>query len=281
MSKGLIIEGGGMRGIFATGVIEYLLENNIILDNVIAVSAGACHACSYVALQKGRAFHACVDYMNDSEYSSVHNLRKTGNLFGVDFIYHKIPEELFPIDNEAFKKSGIKFQVAVTNCETGLAEYPVIEDLIEDVDYVLGSSSLPMLAKMVPVDGKLYMDGGIADSIPIKQSIAQGNTKNVVILTRNKEYRKGPNKLMPIIRRQYKEYPEFVEALETRHIRYNETLDFLDEEEEKGNVFIIRPMGPLNIGRTEKDPKKLKMAANEGYFVAEGLGEKLKAYLEA
>ena len=193
---GIIFEGGGLRGIFAAGVIDYLLDNNIIFKNVIGVSAGACHACSYVSGQRGRSYAVSTDYLDDKRYMSFDNLRKTGDLFGSDFIYHKIPEELYPLDNESFRKSGITFRAGVTNCVTGFPEYLEIKDLIEDVDIVRASSSLPLLANMVEIDGSLYMDGGISDSVPVEASEELGLKKNVVVLTRPAGYRKEREKMM-------------------------------------------------------------------------------------
>ncbi len=278
--RGLIIEGGGLRGIFAAGVLDYFLDRKIRFDNVIGVSAGACHACSFVCGQRGRAYATSTDYLDRWEYCSLRSLRKTGNMFGEEFIYHRIPEELYPIDNEAFLASGIRFQAVVTNCMTGKAEYPVIEDMFRDVEWVRASSSLPFIAQMVELDGGLYMDGGISDSIPLAQSIRQGNEKNVVILTRPRSYQKGPSRVVPLLKLKYRAYPGLIRALENRHKVYNETLELIRREEAAGRCFVIAPMGDLNIGRTEKDLKKLKKACDEGYYVAEGLGEKLKAFLE-
>ncbi len=329
MSNGLILEGGGMRGIFAAGVIDYLLDAGIKFDNVIGVSAGACHGCSFVSGQRGRAYatstdyldnrdycslrnlrrtgdlfgsvsagacHGCsfvsgqrgrayatsTDYLDNRDYCSLRNLRRTGDLFGSDFLFHKIPEELYPIDNEAFKKSGIRFQAVVTNCETGCAEYPVISDMFCDAEWIRASSSLPFLANMVEMDGKLYMDGGIADSIPLAQSIRQGNEKNVVVLTRARDYRKkAPSAAsLGLMRLKYKAYPKMCEAYAERYKTYNRTLELIAEEEKKGSTFVIAPMGPLDIGRTEKNPDKLRKAYREGYLVAEALGEKLKSFLD-
>lgn len=279
--RGLIIEGGGMRGIFAAGVLDYFLDEGIRFDNVLGVSAGACHGCSYVSGQRGRAYAVNTDYLDCWEYCSLRSLRKTGNMFGEEFIYHRIPEELYPIDNEAFLASGVKFQPVVTNCVTGKAEYPVIEDMFRDVDWVRASSSLPFIAKMVEIDGGLYMDGGLTDSIPLAQSIRQGNEKNVVVLTRPRDYRKKPGN--PAVKRlmkiRYSKYPAMVDAYIHRYQTYNEALDFVAAEEAAGRCFVIAPLGDLDIGRTEKDLKKLKKAYDEGYYVAEGLGRKLKEFL--
>lgn len=277
---GLVIEGGGMRGIFAAGVLEYLLDNDIKVDYVIGVSAGACHGCSYVSGQKGRAFAVCTDYMDDPRYGSVQSLLKTGDYFGKKFMYHTIPEELNPVDNESFKKSGIRFEVGVFNCITGESEYPEIKDMFEDVDWIAASASLPLFAKMVDIGGYQYMDGGLSDSIPVKHAQEIGCDKVIVILTRERGYRKAASKSIPLIKAKYKDYPKLIEALKRRHTVYNETLEYIDEEEKKGNVFVIAPVKDLGVGRLEKDRNKLKNAYLEGYYVTESYGDKLKEFLD-
>lgn len=277
---GLVIEGGGMRGIFAAGVLEYLLDNDIKVDYVIGVSAGACHGCSYVSGQKGRAFAVCTDYMDDPRYGSVQSLLKTGDYFGKKFMYHTIPEELNPVDNESFKKSGIRFEVGVFNCNTGESEYPEIKDMFEDVDWIAASASLPLFAKMVDIGGYQYMDGGLSDSIPVKHAQEIGCDKVIVILTRERGYRKAASKSIPLIKAKYKDYPKLIEALKRRHTVYNETLEYIDGEEKKGNVFVIAPVKDLGVGRLEKDRSKLKNAYLEGYYVTESYGDKLKEFLE-
>ncbi len=168
----------------------------------------------------------------------------------------------------------------MTNCETGQAEYPVIKDMFDDIEYVRASSSLPLLAKMVEIDGNLYMDGGISDSIPLAQSLRQGNEKNVIVLTRPRGYRKKNSRLAAAAGLKYRKYPKMAAALKNRSKVYNETLVLIEREEAACRAFVIAPMGPLDIGRTEKDRSKLKAAYQEGYFVAEGLGAKLLAFLE-
>lgn len=280
MSTGIVFEGGGLRGIFAAGVIDYLLDNGIVFDHVMGVSAGACHACSYLSGQRGRSYAVSTDYLDDKRYMSMDSLAKTGDLFGVDFIYHKIPEELYPLDNNHFKESGVTFRAGITNCITGEAEYPIVSDLIKDVDYVRASSSLPLLARMVYINGIPYMDGGIADSVPIKASEAFGCEKNVVVLTRPVGYRKEPEKLTRVLAMKYRKYPKMIEALGKRDKVYNETMDYIDKGVENGTIFRIAPMGDLGVGRLEKDPDKLRKAYLEGYYVAEGLGAKLNNFLK-
>ena len=277
---GIIFEGGGLRGIFAAGVIDYLLDNGIIIKNVMGVSAGACHACSYVSGQRGRSYAVSTDYLEDKRYMSMHNLRTTGDLFGSEFIYHTIPEELYPLDNEHFLNSGISFRAVATNCITGAAEYLEVKDLIKDVDRVRASSSLPLLAKMVYINDTPYMDGGIADSVPVRASEEFGCAKNIVVLTRPVGYRKKPEKLAPVIKARYHDFPEMVKAFKYRDKIYNETMDYIDEGVEKGTILRIAPVKDLGIGRLEKDKNKLKLAYEEGYFVAEAMGEQIKQFLK-
>lgn len=277
---GLVLEGGGLRGIFTAGVLDFFLEKNIEFDGCIGVSAGSCHACSYLSKQYKRAFNVSVDYLDDKRYCSMHSLITTGDLFGVDFVYGEIPDKLNPIDNETFMKSKTKFQAVITNCRTGEAEYPEVKDFRTDTVYIRASSSLPFLSKMVKINGELYLDGGVSDSIPIKKSIENGNTKNVIIMTRDKKYRKKQSKLGKISAIRYKKYPKFVELMNTRYSRYNEVLDYIDELEAKGEIFVIRPEVELTLGRIEKNKKKLLEVYSIGYETAKKNYENLKKYLE-
>ena len=276
---GLVLEGGGLRGIFTAGVLDFFLEKNIEFDGCIGVSAGSCHACSYLSKQYKRAFNVSVDYLDDKRYCSMHSLITTGDLFGVDFVYGEIPDKLNPIDNETFMKSKTKFQAVITNCRTGEAEYPEVKDFRKDTVYIRASSSLPFLSKMVKINGELYLDGGVSDSIPIKKSIENGNTKNVIIMTRDKKYRKKQSKLGKISAIRYKKYPKFVELMNTRFSRYNEILEYIYELEKQGKVFIIQPETPLNLGRIEKNKEKLTNVYNTGYEQAKKQYDALMEYL--
>lgn len=278
---GVVFEGGGMRGIFCTGVIDYFIEHEIYFPHVFGTSAGACNACSYVSRQAGRAYGTSTEYLKNPEFGGWRSLRKTGDFFNVNFIYHEIPDELYPIDNETFKKSGVDFKVTITNCITGEAEYPQIHDLHDDIKYVQASASLPLLSRMVPIDGYVYLDGGICDSIPVMESVREGNKKNVVVLTRPLGYRKKPNyTIMPMIRAKYIRYPNLVKAIENRFSFYNRTLEYIEQGVKDGTIFAIAPMGNLDIGRTEMNKDKLKKGYEEGYFVAEGLKDRMFEFLE-
>ena len=279
IKAGLVVEGGGMRGVYSSGVLDFFIEKDLFFENNYGVSAGACHLCSYLAKQYKRAFRVNVDYLNDKRYCSVHSLLKTGNLFGAEMLYDIIPNELDLFDYDTYNKNESNFYVVITDINTGKPEYVKIGDLKKDIIYVRASSSLPLLAQNVKINDKEYLDGGISDSIPIKKSIADGNKKNVVILTRDSTYRKGKNSLMPIIKLKYKKYPNFVKSMDDRYIVYNEILDFIKELEDNGDVFVIRPKKPVNIGRTEKNREKLEALYNDGYNDAKDCYEELLKYL--
>lgn len=280
IEAGLVVEGGGMRGVYTAGVLDYFMEKNLYFDDCYGVSAGACHISSYVSKQIGRSIKVTLDYINDKRYCSVNSLIKTGDMFGVEMLYDIIPNKLELYDYETFNKFKGNFYSVVTNCKTGKAEYIKIKDMKKDIIAVRASSSLPLLSRIVEINGKEYLDGGITDSIPIKKSIKDGHKKNVVILTRDKTYRKSKPKFLSFFKLKYKKYPNLVKAIENRYKMYNETLDFLEEEKAKNKVFIIQPKLPVKISRIEKDKDKLKALYDQGYEDAKELYEDLMKFLE-
>ena len=221
-----------------------------------------------------------VDYLDDPNYCGVKSYLKTGNVFGADMLYSQIPNVLDPFDYEEFEKYPGKFFAVLTNLETGEPEYIRVKDLKKQMWAVRASSSLPLVSKTLVVKGRHYLDGGIADSIPIRRSIEAGNEKNVVILTREDSYRKTPNELMPLMKLRYSHSKAFLEKAENRHIRYNETLDFLKKEEEEGRTFVIRPSEKVNVGRVEKNKDKLEHLYNIGLEDGRKSMEAMKKYLE-
>ena len=280
MNKSLILEGGGMRGVFTAGVLDLFLDENIEFDKCFSVSAGACHACSFLSKQRGRAFSTAVDYLKDKRYCSLYSLITTGDIFGKEFVYYKIPNELYPIDNETFLKNKCEFYAVVTNCKTGEAEYIRINDLKKDIEYIRASSSLPLVSRIVKIGENDYLDGGISDSIPIKYSVEAGNKKNVVVLTREDGYIKEPNKMQGFIKLKYKKHPNLAEGIINRHKMYNETLEYIKEAEKRGDIFVIRPPVDLGIKRIEKDKEKLKALYDLGYNTAKESLAGLKEYLK-
>lgn len=278
----LILEGGGMRGVYSAGVLDLLLDENIDIKYCVGVSAGACNCVSYISKQKKRNYRVNINYINDKRYLSFSNLVKTGSAFGMDMLFDIIPNELELFDHEAFINSGTKFFIGSTNCETGLPEFYNIKDFNEEgYDALKASISLPLVAKIIDYDNKKLLDGGIAAPIPIQKAIDDGIEKHVVILTQHKGYRKSKTKIMPIIKRKYKDHPGLINAMENRYRIYNDTLDLLDKLEKEGKCFIIRPTVPLKVSRFEKDKNKLKEIYNRGYEDAKILSEKLKKFLES
>ncbi|MCI9292099.1 MAG: patatin family protein [Erysipelotrichaceae bacterium] len=279
MKLGMVLEGGGMRGVYTAGVLDFFIDKDFYPDGIVGVSAGACHATSYIAKQRGRNFRVNTKYLSTDEYLSLKSLVKTGSLFGMDFIFHKIPEELDPFDYDAYNRANIEYIAVSTDIESGEPYYHVINDAKADIDYIMASSSLPLLSKVVKKHGRKLMDGGVGDSIPITFMQKRGYDKNIVVLTQCGSYRKGKNNLMPIIRHNYKAYPKFVEALDNRHIRYNQTLDELKQMEKDGSVFVIRPSKPVTISRIEKNIDKLRALYEEGYQDAKTQWDDLQKFL--
>lgn len=275
---GLVLEGGGMRGLYTAGVLDFFLDEHMYFQNVIGVSAGACNAVSYIAGQRGRNLEVNTKYIGDKRYLSMQNLLKQGSLFGMDFIFKIIPDELVPFDYEAYFNSTMKLTIVTTNCETGEAEYLDGRNTQLVNEYLRASSSIPMFAPIVEIEGKKLLDGGTADSIPIQYSIKQGNDKNIVVVTRNLDYIKRPEPFKRIYTRKYREYPNLINTISGRHEIYNDTLKSLQELEEEGKVIVIRPTQPIKIDRFEKDKKKLEELYYQGYNDTRALKEKIKSY---
>ena len=279
-STALILEGGGMRGAFTAGVLDYWLDKALMFRDVYGVSAGACQACSYLCKQKERAIRIWIKYCNDKRFCSFSSLIRTGDLFNADFNYRQIPTVLEPIDNDAYLKNDCRFFAAVTNLRTGQPEYPQIRDMLKDVHIVQASSSLPLLSRPVPFNGQLYLDGGVADSIPLGRSLRDGHTRHVIVLTQPPDYRKMPNKAMGLIAARYKAYPQFVETMRKRHEVYNQTLALVETERKAGRAFVIQPDTAPGIGRIEHDPQKLQALYEIGYAAAERRHDALLEFLK-
>ena len=276
---GLVLEGGGMRGIYTAGVLDVLMENNIVFDGVIGVSAGAIHGCSMVSGQNGRSIRYYKNYHKDKRFMSFHNWLRTGDLVDEEFCYHIIPEELDPYDNEAFLKSETKFYVTCTNLETGKAEYIRMQNMFEDIDYLRASASMPYVSRIVEKDGMKLLDGGCSDSIPLSQFIKMGYNRNVVVLTRPRGYRKKPEK-KGLARLVYRKFPKFVETLEKRPKVYNMTVKYIEKLERDGKVFVIRPSEPLKVGRMSHDEAEIAATYEAGRREAMACLDKLKTWLE-
>jgi len=277
---GLVLEGGGMRGLYSAGVLDYFLQENLSVDGVIGVSAGAVHGCSFVAKQAKRSYRIYTTYANDKRFLSFASLWKTGDIFGADFCYRQIPNELDPFDYQAFREATTDFYVVCTDLSTGMAEYVKVEDLETQMDFLRASGSLPLVSRIVKIGDHEYLDGGIADSIPILRFQEMGFEKNIVVLTQARDYRKKSDVLMPLIRWKYRKYPLFLKAAESRAAHYNETLDLIHQMEKEGRVFVIQPEQQVQIGRLEKDVNKLKALYDQGFNDAKSHFVQMKSYLE-
>ena len=253
---GLVLEGGAMRGIYTAGVLDMWMEHGISFDGVIGVSAGAIHGCSYVSGQKGRSIRYYKKYLKDKRLMSFSNWLRTGDLVDEKFCYHELPEVLDPFDHDAFKHSGVPFYVTCTNVETGKAEYILMKDMREQIDHLRASASMPYVSRLVHREGKILLDGGCADSIPIRAFQKMGYERNVVVLTRPSDYYKKSEKTA-IAGLVYRRYPNFVKTLKERASVYNETVKAIAKMEKDGSIFVIRPSTPLGIGRMSHDMDEL------------------------
>lgn len=263
---GLVLEGGGMRGVYTAGILEYFLEQDIQFPYVIGVSAGVSMAASYLSKQKGRNKRVNIEYVTDKRYISWRNYVKHKQLFGMDFIFGEIPDNLVPYDYDEFFTNPADLVIGTTDVITGESLYFRKNDYGQEMLTMLrASSSLPFIAPEVHFKGKILLDGGISDSIPIAKAQQDGYKRNVVILTRNAGYRKKPSKFHFLVKRKYPHYEGLQKAMENRYKVYNETIQYIEDEERKGNILVIRPELPLEVGRMERNPKKLEKLYQIGY----------------
>lgn len=279
-NTGLVLEGGGLRGVYTSGILQYFMEKDLYFPYVIGVSMGACNAANYLSRQPGRNKVVNISYVNDSRYLSYFRLLTRGELFGMDFIFNTIPNCLVPFDYKTFYENKTKCVTTVTDCITGEAVYYEKHELGDDYFKILqASSSLPFISKPVNYKGRILMDGGMSDSVPLRKSIADGNKKNVVILTQPEGYKKQPESLAKFVSLRYSHYKGLCADLNCRHIKYNETLDFIDELNKKGEIFVIRPHKTLEAGRAERNKDILYATYDRGYGDAIKIFDELMLYL--
>jgi len=277
--KGLVVEGGGTRGIYAAGALDVLGENGISFNGVMGVSAGAIHGCSFVSGQHGRSIRYYRRFLQDKRFFGIGNFLRTGNIVGNDFCYHDIPEKLDPYVFDAFKESETDFYAVSSNIETGKAEYIRITDMLSEIDVVRASGSMPYCSTVVDWKGMKLLDGGCTDSIPVQKMIEMGYDMLVVVLTREEGYVKKA--LSPLLSKlMYRKYPLFVQALLDRHLYYNSTIRTIKELESEGRIIAIRPSAPLTITRLSRSLEELEYTYNMGRQDAEKALDSIKEYLE-
>ena len=264
----LVLEGGGLRGVFTCGVLDCFMDNGIRFPFTIGVSAGACNGLSYMSGQRGRARSSNIDLMEKHKYVGFRYLLSQGCIMDFKLLFEDFPEKIIPYNYDAYFANPDRFVMVTTNCLTGKAEYFEEKSSAARVmDIVRASSSLPFVSKITYVDGTPMLDGGITDSIPVRYAMEQGYEKLVVILTRNKGYRKKDNK-MRISKAFYRKYPQLLRALSERNAVYNQTMDLIESLEAEGRILVIRPERPVEVGRMEKDTDKLTALYQEGYEIA-------------
>ncbi|MBP0966909.1 MAG: patatin family protein [Oscillospiraceae bacterium] len=279
---GLVMEGGAMRGLFTAGVIDVFMEEGIRTDGVIGVSAGATFGCNYVTQQKGRPLRYCTRFCRDPRFCSTASLLLTGDMFGAEFCYHTIPEKLDPIDNETFLRSGIPFYIVCTDVNTGKAVYHQCKDMLsrEELEWVRAGASMPLCSQIVKAGKYELLDGGIADSVPLKYFEYKGYARNIVILTQPADYVKQPNSTMPLVRTVYRKYPKLIRALERRHEIYNQQIAYVREAEQNGTAFVIRPPEKLPVSHLTHDPELMRTVYATGRRTAMAAIPALREFLE-
>ena len=282
MKKGLILEGGGMRALFTAGILDVMMEERITVDGTVGVSAGATFGCNYKSVQPGRPLRYNLRFMKDPRYMGWRTLLKDGNLVSAEFSYHTIPTELDIFDAETFAANPMEFHVVCTDVYTGKPVYKKLTHVDYDcLEWLRASASMPIVSRPVEVGGYKLLDGGIADSIPLRYFQDLGYERNIVILTQPKGFTKKRTKLMPAFHLFTRRYPAIVKAMGRRHLMYNEQLEYLQQQEEEGRILLIYPPEPLPIGRTEQNEKKMRHVYGLGRRMGLDRLEEIKAFLAA
>ena len=280
MKTGLVLEGGAMRGMYTAGVLDVMMENHVGVDGVIGVSAGAVFGCNYKSKQIGRVIRYNTKYCSDERYVSLKSLIKTGDLYGAEFCYNELPTRLDPFDVKTYQENPVDFYVTCTDVHTGRPVYHLCNrGDAEDIQWMRASASMPLVSRIVSVGGYDLLDGGISDSIPIRWFLKQGYKKNIVVLTQPAGYRKKPTRMIPMFKVFMRKYPEIAKAMKRRHRNYNGSLKAVKKLEERGEVFLLQPSEPITIGRTEKDPEKLKRVYQLGRQDAQRHLQEMKNFL--
>ncbi|MBR1409174.1 MAG: patatin family protein [Clostridia bacterium] len=282
VKTGIIMEGGAMRGMFTCGVTDVLMENQIRFDGAAGISAGAVFGCNLKSGQIGRAIRYNKKYCNDPRFCSIRSLLTTGDLYGADFCYRELPDELDPFDREAFRDNPLEFYVGATDVTTGNCVYHKCTDGMEtDLIWMRASASMPVVSRPVAVDGYLLLDGGISDAVPYRHMEALGYNRNLIVLTQPRGYQKRKSKAGALLTLLLHRYPAVAKAMAMRHEMYNRQMEEIEEREQTGKAFVIRPPAALGISRTEKDPAELERVYRLGREEAEKALPELVRFLSA
>ena len=279
MKRGLVLEGGAMRGLFTAGITDVMMEAGIEPDGVIGVSAGAAFGCNIKSRQPGRAIRYNTRFANDPRYSGLRSLLKSGDYFNAEFGYHIVPKQYDIFDVETFEQNPMVFIVVCTDVLTGQAVYHRMDRVsFDELEWLRASASMPLASKVVEVGGRKLLDGGVADSIPLEYFEHIGYDRNVVILTQPAGFVKEPNKLMPLMRLGLRRYPKMVEALAMRHEMYNRELEYVRQAEREGRCLVIRPEEKIPIGHISHDPEQMRRVYEIGRKMGEQYIDRIKAF---
>ena len=279
MKKGLVLEGGAMRGLWTAGITDVMMEHDIWPDGLIGVSAGAAFGCNYKSRQIGRAIRYNMRFAKDSRYSGIRSLLTTGDYFNAEFDYHIVPKQYEIYDDDAFNRNPMEFIVVCTDVETGEAVYqPLTEANYDTYEWIRASASMPLVSKVVNIHGRKLLDGGVADSIPLAYTESRGYDRNVVVLTQPLGYQKEHNRLMPLMRLALRRYPEMIKALDYRHIMYNKQLEYVAQAEREGRCLVIRPDAKIPIGHISHNPQQMQHVYQIGRAIGERYIERIKDF---
>ena len=277
--QGLVLEGGAMRGLWTAGVTDVMMKHDVWPDGLIGVSAGAAFGCNIKSRQIGRAIRYNTRFAKDSRYSGTKSLLTTGNYFNAEFGYHTMPHQLDIFDDAAFNQNPMVFYVVCTDVETGQPVYKELKETSDETyDWIRASASMPLVSKIVELEGYKLLDGGVADSIPLAYFESLGYTRNVVILTQPLGYQKAHNRLMPLMRLSLRHYPKMIEAMDKRHIMYNHQLEFVAQAEREGRCLVIRPESKIPIGHISHDPNQMRLVYEQGRAVGEKYISKIREF---
>lgn len=276
-----VLEGGSLRGMYTAGILDVFMDHNIDTDGIIGVSAGALFGPNYYSKQRGRALRYNKRFCGDKRNMSFLSFLLTGNLVNKKFAYYDITLKHDIFDNDTYKKNYKGYYATVTNIETGEAEYLELKDVIKDMEILRATAAIPIVSKIVHINGKKYLDGGVADSIPVLKAKEMGYDKIIVVLTRDINYIKEPvsSKMMKLANIVYKKYPKFIKTMENRNNVYNKTLDIIKELEDNKEIFVFRPSVPIQLSTIVKDPNDLQRVYDLGIKDANNQIENLKQYL--
>ena len=281
MKKGLVLEGGAMRGLFTAGIIDVMMEAGVEPDGLIGVSAGAAFGCNYKSKQPGRAIRYNTRFAKDARYSGLKSLLTTGDYFNAQFGYHIVPYQYDLFDVETFEQNPMEFIVVCTDVLTGQAVYHKMDRVdYDELEWLRASASMPLASKVVEVAGRKLLDGGVADSIPLAYFESIGYDRNVVILTQPEGYVKHRTKLMPLMRIGLRRYPEMIQAMDRRYLMYNRELEFVRQAEREGRCLVIRPDEKLPIGHISHDPEEMKRVYQIGREMGDRYIERIKAFYQ-